>query len=120
MVYALLPTLIAVVLWRAREHDPNQLGYCLDFAVLLILGLIVEFRRFEPGWPAESGAFNRIGSLLRPGVAVRASHLCLSDYPRLRRHYLATLVALNVMLSVDDRSRIPNRLAFHDAQRREW
>jgi len=60
MIYGLLPTLIAVVLWRAREHDPNQLGYWLDFAVLLILGLIVEFRRFEPAWPGDLGAFNRI------------------------------------------------------------
>ena len=51
VIYALLPTLLTVALWRARERDPEQLGSWLDFAVLLILGLVVEFRRFEPAWP---------------------------------------------------------------------
>jgi len=60
LVYALLPTLIAVVLWRAHERDPEQIGHWLDFAVLLILGLIVEFRRFDAAWPAHLSAFNRI------------------------------------------------------------
>ena len=60
VLYALLPTVIAVALWRAREHDPEQRGNWLDFAVLLILGLVVEFRRFEPAWPPHLGAFNRI------------------------------------------------------------
>ena len=60
VIYALLPTLITVALWRARERDPEQLGSWLDFAVLLILGLVVEFRRFEPAWPPHLGGFNRI------------------------------------------------------------
>jgi membrane protease YdiL (CAAX protease family) len=60
IIYALMPVLIALVLWRAHEHDPEQLGYWLDFAVLLILGLVVEFRRFEPAWPPHLAAFNRI------------------------------------------------------------
>ena len=60
LVYALLPTLIAVVLWRAHQRDPEQIGHWLDFAVLLILGLIVEFRRFDAAWPAHLSAFNRI------------------------------------------------------------
>jgi len=60
LFYALLPTLIAVILWRAHERDPEQIGHWLDFAVLLILGLIVEFRRFDAAWPAHLSAFNRI------------------------------------------------------------
>ena len=60
VIYALLPTLVAVALWRAHERDPEQLGHWLDFAVLLILGFVVEFRRFEPAWPTHLGAFNRI------------------------------------------------------------
>ena len=62
IIYALLPTLITVALWRARERDPEQLGSWLDFAVLLILGLVVEFGRFEPASPAHLGASNRIQS----------------------------------------------------------
>jgi hypothetical protein len=60
MIYAMLPILITFTLWWAREHDPEQLGNWLDFAVLLILGLVVEFRQFEPAWPPHLGAFNRI------------------------------------------------------------
>jgi membrane protease YdiL (CAAX protease family) len=60
MVYGLLPVLIAVVLWRAGERDNEQRGTWLDFAVLLALGLVVEFRRFEPAWPPHLGGFNRI------------------------------------------------------------
>ena len=60
VIYALLPVLIAVALWRARANDPDQRGHWLDFAVLLILGFVVEFRRFEPAWPRHLGGFNRI------------------------------------------------------------
>lgn len=67
MIYTLLPTLIAIVLWHAAERDPEQRGTWLDFAVVLILGLVVEFRRFEPAWPRHSGGFNRI-ILLNAGL----------------------------------------------------
>lgn len=60
VVYGLLPVLITVVLWRAAERDPEQHGTWLDFAVLLVLGLVVEFRCFEPAWPAHLGGFNRL------------------------------------------------------------
>jgi CAAX protease family protein len=60
VIYAFLPTLIAVLLWRAGERDAEQRGTWLDFAVILILGLVVEFRRFEPAWPQHLGGFNRI------------------------------------------------------------
>jgi membrane protease YdiL (CAAX protease family) len=60
VIYALLPTLVAVAPWRAHERNPRQLGHWLDFAVLLILGFVVEFRRFEPAWPTHLQAFNRI------------------------------------------------------------
>ncbi len=60
MIYGLLPVLIAVVLWPAGERDNEQRGTWVDFAVLLALGLVVEFRRFEPAWPPHLGGFNRI------------------------------------------------------------
>ena len=60
VIYGLLPVLVAVVLWRAREQDAEQRGTWLDFAVLIILGLVVEFRCFEPAWPRHLGGFNRI------------------------------------------------------------
>lgn len=59
VVYALLPVLIATVLWRARQRDPEERGDWLDFAVLVILGLVVEFHRFEPAWPPHLQGFNR-------------------------------------------------------------
>jgi membrane protease YdiL (CAAX protease family) len=60
MIYALLPVMIAILLWRAGERDPEQHGDWLDFTVLLILGLVVEFHRFEPAWPQHFAGFNRI------------------------------------------------------------
>ena len=60
VIYGSLPVLVAVVLWRAREQDAEQRGTWLDFAVLIILGLVVEFRRLEPAWPRHLGGFNRI------------------------------------------------------------
>jgi uncharacterized protein len=59
-IYASLPVLVAILLWRAGEQDAEQRGRWLDFAVILILGLVVEFRRFEPAWPPHLGGFNRI------------------------------------------------------------
>lgn len=60
IIYGLLPVLIAVLLWRAAEQDPEQHGAWLDFVVLLVLGLVVEFRYFERAWPAHLGGFNRL------------------------------------------------------------
>jgi CAAX protease family protein len=60
IVYGLLPVLFAVALWRAATEDPEQRGHLLDFAVLLILGLVVEFRWFESAWPRHLQGFNRI------------------------------------------------------------
>jgi hypothetical protein len=60
-LYACLPTMLVVLLWHAREHDPKQLGDWRDFAVLAVLGLIVEFRLLEPAWPAH---FRSLGRLL--------------------------------------------------------
>lgn len=59
MVYALLPVLIATILWLARQRDPEQRACWLDFAVLVVLGLVVEFHRFEPAWPPHFQGFNR-------------------------------------------------------------
>ena len=51
--YLSLPVLIAALLWIARLSDPDQRGNWRDFAVLLLLGLAVDLRWFEPAWPAE-------------------------------------------------------------------
>ena len=61
VLYAGLPSLLVTLLWHAREHDPKQFGDWRDFAVLAVLGLIVEFRLLEPAWPAH---FRSLGRLL--------------------------------------------------------
>jgi membrane protease YdiL (CAAX protease family) len=60
-LYACLPTMLIVLLWHAREHDPEQRGNWRDFVVLVVLGFVVEFRLLEPAWPAQ---FRSLGRLL--------------------------------------------------------
>ena len=59
-VYLVLPILIAALLWNARQSDPEQLGNWRDFAVLLLLGLAVDLRWFEPAWPAQLRLINKL------------------------------------------------------------
>ena len=49
-----------ILLWDASRRDPQQRGDWRDFLVLLILGVVVEFRLFEGAWPAGRGSFNRL------------------------------------------------------------
>jgi uncharacterized protein len=66
-LYALLPVAIAVLTWTARRADPEQRGDWRDFFVLVVLGLAVDLRWFEPAWPAHLAVFNKI-LLLDAGI----------------------------------------------------
>ncbi len=50
-LYALLPVAIAWLLGEAAIADPQQRGNWRDAIVLLVLGLAVDLRWFEPAWP---------------------------------------------------------------------
>jgi hypothetical protein len=67
VLYAVLPVVVAVVLWQAGRSDPQQRGTWLDFAVLVALGLAVDLRWFEGAWPVHLSAFNKI-LLLDAGI----------------------------------------------------
>jgi uncharacterized protein len=58
--YFTLPILVAVLLWHARESDPQQQGDWRDFAILLILGLAVDLRWLEPAWPAHLSVIGKM------------------------------------------------------------
>jgi membrane protease YdiL (CAAX protease family) len=59
-IYAVLPVILVILLWDANRQDPEQRGGWGDFLVLLILGVVVEFRLFERAWPPGMGSFNRL------------------------------------------------------------
>jgi len=60
VIYFVLPVVIAVILWHARQSDPEQRGSWRDFVILLILGLAVDLRWFEPAWPAHLGPLSKL------------------------------------------------------------
>jgi uncharacterized protein len=66
-LYALLPVAFTTLLDRARRVDPNQRGNWREFFVLIILGLAVDLRWFQPAWPPHLIAFNKI-LLLDAGI----------------------------------------------------
>ncbi len=47
-LYLLLPVAVATLLWLAAKLDPQRQGHLIDFLVLLVLGLAVDLRWFEP------------------------------------------------------------------------
>jgi uncharacterized protein len=59
-LYAVVPVAVSVSLWLARKIDPDQRGAWPDYAVLLLLGLAVDLRWFEPAWPAHLHALGKI------------------------------------------------------------
>src|SRR5208283_1387765 len=59
-LYAVLPVILVALLWYAARLDPEQRGNWGDFVVLAVLGIVVEFRLFEPAWPAHLRSFNRL------------------------------------------------------------
>jgi uncharacterized protein len=58
--YTLVPVLIAVLLWHARQGDPDQLGDWRDFAIILVLGLAVDLRWLDPAWPPRLRVFGKM------------------------------------------------------------
>jgi uncharacterized protein len=59
-VYAAVPVALVLLLWHAGQNDPEQRGDWRDFAVLAVLGIVVEFRWLEPVWPAHLRSLNRL------------------------------------------------------------
>jgi hypothetical protein len=66
-MYALLPVAVAVLMDQARRIDPGQHGTLRDFLVLIVLGLAVDLRWFEPAWPRHLAVFNKV-LLLDAGI----------------------------------------------------
>jgi CAAX protease family protein len=66
-MYLLLPVAVAVMLAWAARVDPEQSGDWREFVVLLVLGLAVDLRWFEPAWPHGMAVFNKI-VLLDAGI----------------------------------------------------
>lgn len=66
-VYLLLPIAVSAMLAWAVQADPGQAGDWRDFVVLLVLGLAVDLRWFEPAWPRGLAAFNKM-VLLDAGI----------------------------------------------------
>ena len=66
-MYALMPVAIAAVLLQARHADPEHRGNWRDFLVLIVLGLAVDLRWFEPAWPPHLAVFNKV-LLLDAGI----------------------------------------------------
>jgi membrane protease YdiL (CAAX protease family) len=66
-LYLLLPMAISLLLYRASVADAAQRGDWRDFLVLLVLGLAVDLRWFEPAWPPHLAVFNKM-LLLDAGI----------------------------------------------------
>lgn len=66
-LYAALPVCIAILLWQAAQLDFSHHGNWRDFLVLTVLGLAVDLRWFEAGWPAHLAIFSKI-LLLDAGI----------------------------------------------------
>src|ERR1700761_9325337 len=66
-VYLLLPVAVAAMLAWAARVDPGQSGDWREFVVLLVLGLAVDLRWFEPAWPHGMAVFNKV-VLLDAGI----------------------------------------------------
>jgi uncharacterized protein len=66
-VYLVLPVAVAGMLAWAASADPEQTGDWREFVVLLVLGLAVDLRWFEPAWPPRFGVFNKM-VLLDAGI----------------------------------------------------
>ena len=59
-IYFFLPVIVAVLLWHAKQADPEQRGDWRDVAILLVLGVAVDLRWFEPAWPAHLSIFSKL------------------------------------------------------------
>ncbi len=59
-VYVAVPLAVSLLLWLATRVDAQQRGTWCDYAVLLLLGLAVDLRWFEPAWPAHLHSIGKI------------------------------------------------------------
>ena len=59
-LYTALPVAVAWLLDRAAVADPEQRGNWRDAVVLLVLGISVDLRWFEPAWPAGLTGFGKL------------------------------------------------------------
>jgi membrane protease YdiL (CAAX protease family) len=66
-LYTLMPVSINLLLYGASLADPEQKGEWRDFLILLVLGLAVDLRWFEPAWGPRLAVFNKI-LLLDAGI----------------------------------------------------
>jgi uncharacterized protein len=66
-IYAVLPVILVALSWSAAKQDAQQSGNWRDFTVLVVVGVIVQFRLLEPAWPPHMGFFNRL-ILLETGL----------------------------------------------------
>jgi uncharacterized protein len=66
-LYTLLPVSINLLLYGASLADPEQKGEWRDFLVLVVLGLAVDLRWFEPAWGPHLAVFNKM-LLLDAGI----------------------------------------------------
>ena len=66
-LYILLPVLISLLLYHASVADPEQRGEWRDYLILIVLGLAVDLRWFEPAWGPRLAIFNKM-LLLDAGI----------------------------------------------------
>jgi uncharacterized protein len=59
-LYLLLPVAISELLYLASVADSEQRGDWRDFLILVVLGLAVDLRWFEPAWPPHLAVFNKM------------------------------------------------------------
>lgn len=87
-LYALLPVALVLLLWHAAQVDPEQRGDWRDYAVLIVLGVVVEFRWLDLLWPAHLRSLNRLlllDSVLYGFLVIRQlSGVGFNFWPRLR------------------------------------
>jgi membrane protease YdiL (CAAX protease family) len=66
-LYLLLPVAVSWLMYRASVADASQRGDWRDYLVLVVLGLAVDLRWFEPAWPPHLAVFNKM-LLLDTGI----------------------------------------------------
>ncbi len=60
VLYLVLPTAVAGLLWMSGRMDPAKRGTWVDFAVLAVLGLSIDLRWFEEAWPGGLTVFGKM------------------------------------------------------------
>lgn len=60
LLYIFLPVAVTLLLMLVARLDPEQRGHWLEFAVLVALGLSVDLRWLEGGWPHRLAVMNKL------------------------------------------------------------